>query len=198
MSGEERTFSDEQEDIRVTQIDEAPEGEAQGQDGDARVDDAPSDAERLARLAQQIEAQKRPAMASERATEEKVFFPNDLGWLVLRPMTAAERREYDGMMMRFSTMMAPGESRAQARRVETTSDPQGGYLYLCGVGIQSYEIRLQNGHVLRGDYKPNRSQRRPMETDFGGLDPLLSDWVQLQIEVFNGLTDEQRREQGNL
>ncbi len=194
MSGNEQTFSDEQED----DVQAAQEDEVQGQEGSAQADDGPSDAERLARLAQQIEVQKRPAMASERATEEKVFFPGDLGWLVLRPMTATERREYDGMMMRFSTMMAPGESRAQARRVETTSDPQGGYLYLCGVGIQSYEIRLQNGHVQRGDYKPNRSQRRPMETDFGGLDPLLSDWVQLQIEVFNGLTDEQRREQGNL
>ena len=150
--------------------------------------------ERLAKLAAQ--AADRPTFASDRKTTDQVELPNGQGWFIPRPLTRNEALKLESIQARARTWMTPGESMEKARPVDTQAKRDEYYSWLCGCGIENYELVLKTGEKRRGDYKANPSSR-DTEAAFNALDPIVGEWVQLYLEVFNGLSDEQRRERGN-
>ena len=171
-------------------------------DAGAPVNDNPSgdkpkltDEERLEKLAAQ--AATRPTFASDRKTTEQVNLPNGSGWLIPRPLTREEVLKLESIQARARTWMTPGENMEKARPVDTQAKRDEYYAYLCGYGIAKYEFRSSNsGEVHRGEYRANPSGR-PTESDFNNLDPVVGEWVQFYLEVFNGISEDQRRERGN-
>jgi hypothetical protein len=154
-----------------------------------------TDAERLVKLAQQ--AADRPTFASDRKTTEPVNLPNGDGWFVPRPLTREEVLKLESIQARARTWMTPGDNMDKARPVDTQAKRDEYYSFLCGVGISKYEFKsTANGEVHRGEYRANAASR-PTEGDFNGLDPVLGEWVQFYLEVWNGISEDQRRERGN-
>jgi len=170
-------------------------GEAPAQDdGPTKPNSKLTDAERLVKLGEQM--LERTTFASDRKTDEKVALPNGAGWFVPRPLTREDVLKLESVQARARTWMKPGEDADALRPVDTQAKRDEYYTYLCGYGIAAFELQSKGG-LLRYDRYVANPSNRPTERTFADLDPVVGEWVQLWLEVFNGISDEQRKERGN-
>jgi len=144
-------------------------------------------ARQLEALAKQ--AASEPAFASDKETPRQEL-PGGVGWIVPRPLNAEHVRHYNELSGGRPSIFTDPET-DEVERIEANVQQAEGYLYLCGHGIEEYEIAHADDEVEHGSYAANRSKRNT-ERVCALLSPALSDWLELWLQYFNGITMEQR------
>ncbi len=170
---------------------DASEGDADDVDMGERVERRRS---RRRDTARQLEARAKqaasePAFASDKEAPRQEL-PGGAGWIVPRPLNAEHVRHYNELSGGRPSIFTDPET-DEVDRIEANVQQAEGYLYLCGHGIEEYEVAHADDEVERGSYAPNRS-KRSTERVFALLSPALSDWLELWLQHYNGITMEQR------
>jgi hypothetical protein len=146
-----------------------------------RVDQTPE--ERLAELERVLKEEAPPTFVE--GCEERWTFPHDPEqWVVVRPLTPIEIREYQAVIARTTTTLGGSDWRVEMR-------PAEGYIYLMVHGIKAYRFKAKDGSIIEGEQKVARDGRiineKELRDVYGRLDGRIAAWLEQKLLIYNNL-----------
>ena len=193
-----------------------PEQEARVEDpGKPRAEEAKAEAldgarksvkERLAELAEKAEAE--PTFTSDKRVDpddaaSRVNLPGRADeWFVPRALTRMEVLAYQKVRSKSSMWMTVADvgKRDVPRKFDVDPNLDEAFLLLACLGIERYRFwRRKSKEYVEGGYQTNPASagRKKMEEDLRALAPAVGEWLDLWLQDYNGLTEEEAVAEGN-